>query len=121
MDDDPIILSSVQKLLSTFGFLVDACCDGEQAVALYEQALSVNDPYKVVILDLTIQGGMGGKEAIALLTELDSSVRAIVSSGYFNDDAMLHYREYGFQGVAEKPYRIEKLREIILSVMNIPR
>jgi DNA-binding NarL/FixJ family response regulator len=69
-------------------------------------------------MDLTIPGGMGGKEAIERLREIDPGIKAIVSSGYSNDPIMSEYRKYGFRGVISKPYKIEDLSEIVGRVTN---
>jgi len=75
--------------------------------------------FDVIIMDLTIPGGMGGKEAIGKLLEVDPWVKAIVSSGYSNDPIMSEYRKYGFRGVATKPYKIEELSKILHEVISI--
>ena len=72
----------------------------------------------MVILDLTIPGGMGGKETIERLLELDPDVKAIVSSGYSNDPVVANYRDYGFTTVVSKPYMMDELREALQSVMT---
>jgi two-component system cell cycle sensor histidine kinase/response regulator CckA len=70
------------------------------------------------MLDLTVPGGMGGKDAIQKLLEIDPKVKAIVSSGYFNDPIMSEYRQYGFHGVVAKPYEVEELTEILNQVLR---
>ena len=74
--------------------------------------------FDAVILDLTVPGGMGGKEAIKKLHEIDPGVKAIVSSGYSNDPIMSDYRQYGFRGVVAKPYEIKELSEVLYKVIN---
>jgi DNA-binding NarL/FixJ family response regulator len=69
-------------------------------------------------MDLTIPGGMGGKEAMEELSKLDSGVRAIVSSGYSNDSGMSEFVKYGFRGFVVKPYRIEELSKIVREAIN---
>jgi DNA-binding NarL/FixJ family response regulator len=69
-------------------------------------------------MDLTIPGGMGGKEAIQRLQEIDSQVKAIVASGYSNDPVMAHYSDYGFKGVISKPFLINELNEVIHKVLS---
>jgi DNA-binding NtrC family response regulator len=72
-----------------------------------------------VILDLTVPGEMGGKEAIGRLCEIDANVTAIVSSGYSNDPVMSNYEEYGFCGVVEKPYNLQKLAETLNEILKL--
>jgi DNA-binding NarL/FixJ family response regulator len=75
-------------------------------------------PFDAVILDLTVRGGMGGKDAIQRLIAVDSTVKGIVSSGYSDDPGMTDFREYGFSGVVAKPYTVEELGETLSRVLN---
>ena len=87
--------------------------DGETAVRLYEEAWKAGRPFDVVILDLTIRGGMGGVEAVMRLRAIDPAVRTVVSSGYSDDSAIANYRAHGFQAFLKKPYDIEDLRRTL--------
>jgi PAS domain S-box-containing protein len=118
MDDDTMILRFARKSLEYMGYRVDFAEKGEEALQLYKRALKEGDPYGCVVLDLTIPGGMGGRETLSELNKIDPDVRAIVSSGYSNDPVMAQYRENGFRGVVVKPYRIEELSEAIHRVME---
>ena len=120
MDDEEIIRTVTQDILAQLGYEVSVVRDGAEAVDLYETAVRVGRPFDVVILDLTIPGGVGGKETIAKLREIDPDVRAVVSSGYSNDPIMADFKAYGFSGVAAKPYRVEDLRQILDEVMHKP-
>jgi len=71
-----------------------------------------------VIMDLTIPGGMGGKEAIQELLELDPGLKAIVSSGYSDDPIMAHYQEFGFCAVVKKPYKVEDLEQALAKALS---
>ena len=73
-------------------------------------------PFDFVILDLTIPGGMGGKEAIKKILQIDPKAKVIVSSGYSNDPVMANYKEYGFSGVIAKPFQLKNLQKAINSV-----
>jgi two-component system cell cycle sensor histidine kinase/response regulator CckA len=75
-------------------------------------------PYDAVILDLTVPGGMGGKETIKRLLEIDKNARAIVSSGYSNDPVIANYTHYGFHGAVQKPYSVQEMSQILGSVVN---
>lgn len=118
MDDEEAILEMVSELLSHFGYRSGSARDGEEAIAMYKEAAAANDPYSVVIMDLTIPGGLGGKETIARLLEFDPLVRAIVSSGYSTDPIMANFRQYGFIGILTKPYTAKEMSEVIRKVMT---
>jgi DNA-binding NarL/FixJ family response regulator len=83
---------------------VAGCSDGRNAVELFREAREHGDPFDAVILDLTVPGGMGGKEAAALLLEIDPDAVLIVSSGYSNDPIVSDYRNFGFRGAIPKPF-----------------
>jgi signal transduction histidine kinase/sensor domain CHASE-containing protein/CheY-like chemotaxis protein len=117
MDDDEPILEVGSELLRMNGYTVDCAYNGEEAIALYFKAWENNEPYNVVIMDLTIRGGMGGKEAIAKLLEIDPNARAIVSSGYSNDPVMANFRDYGFLGMVPKPYGISDMMDEVKKIM----
>ena len=87
--------------------------NGEDALARYEQELSAGRPFDAVILDLTVPGGMGGKEAVGRLLALDPAARVIASSGYSNDPEMAEYHSHGFRAVAPKPFRVNTLAGIL--------
>ncbi len=99
MDDEEVMRTSVGEFLKTAGYEVELAADGNKAIELYKKAMESSKPFDAVILDLTIRGGMGGKETIKKLLELDPDVKAIVTSGYSNDPVMANFREYGFRDV----------------------
>ncbi len=118
MDDEEVVLNTGEQVLKHLGYEVSLAKDGFEAIELYQKARESGEPYDVVILDLTVPGEMGGKEAIRRLVEIDSGVKGIVSSGYSNDPVMTDFRRYGFCAVIPKPYRIEELSETLLKVIN---
>jgi PAS domain S-box-containing protein len=113
MDDEEFIREIAAELLSHLGYEVDLAVEGKEAIDLYKKAMDGGKPYDVVIMDLTIPGGMGGKEAIVELKEIDPNVKAIVSSGYANDPILADYKKYGFTGMVPKPYKIEELSKAL--------
>jgi signal transduction histidine kinase len=118
MDDKEIVRDVAGKMLELIGYEVDFAKDGIEAIETYKKAREGGCPFDAVIMDLTIPGGMGGKEAIKKLKEIDPEVLAIVSSGYSDDDIMAEFREYGFSGVVAKPYSIKELGEIVDRVIR---
>jgi PAS domain S-box-containing protein len=118
MDDDKSIVNTVSKMLKFFGFRVDSAADGKDAIIKYKKALATEDPYRMVILDLTIPGKMGGRDAVNELKNIDPDVKAVVSSGYSNDPVMANYSEYGFTAVVKKPFIIEELEDVLYAVLD---
>ncbi len=104
MDDEDIIRDSVSRILNIKGYEVEYAKDGSEAIAIYEKAMKTSKPFAAVVLDLTVRGGMGGKEAVKRLREIDPDVKAIVSSGYSNDLVMANFHEYGFCDVFCKAF-----------------
>jgi PAS domain S-box-containing protein len=118
MDDETSIRDVAGEMLSQIGYQVAVAADGAEAISLYSQAKESGAPYDVVITDLTIPGGMGGKDVIAKLLLIDPEVKVIVSSGYSNDPVMSDYREYGFNDLVTKPYKIEELHQKIGKIIR---
>ncbi len=117
MDDDKTIREIMEAMLTFIGCSVVEACDGKEAIALYLQAKKEGTPFDLVIMDLTIPGGIGGKEAITTLLALDHTAKAVVSSGYANDPIMANYQEYGFCGVLSKPFKIDELNKVIATIV----
>lgn len=106
------------RLLSRLGYVVETAADGAAAVERYAAAKESGRPFDLVIMDLTIPGGMGGKEALRELKRIDPGVKALVSSGYSNDRVMSDYERHGFLGVVAKPYDLAELSQVIASVIG---
>jgi PAS domain S-box-containing protein len=117
MDDEEMIRNISGEMLRALGYEVVFARDGMEAVARYQEALAGERRIDIVIMDLTIPGGMGGEETIRKLRDLDPAVKAIVSSGYSNDPIMADYRTYGFRGVIVKPYDITNFSKVVQEVM----
>jgi PAS domain S-box-containing protein len=113
MDDERAIRYVVSTFLTQFGFSTVTASDGEEAIARYRQAMAEGNPFDVVIMDLTVPGGVGGKEAVKSLLAMDPQAKVIVSSGYAEDPVMANYREYGFKGTLTKPYTKSRMREVL--------
>jgi CheY-like chemotaxis protein len=118
MDDEEIIRKSGQKLLSSLGYTVSICSEGNEASTLYKQHFEQNEAFDVVLLDLTVPGGAGALEAVKSILAIDPNARCIILSGYTNDESLLNFRSLGFKGVIAKPYRIDELRNTIQSIIE---
>ncbi len=118
MDDEEQIREIAGEMLTHLGYEPGYAKDGAEAVELYQKAMRNAVPYDAVLIDLTIPGGMGGKEAITKLLQIDPGVKAIVSSGYSNDPVMAEHTVYGFSGVVTKPYDIKQLSKVLHDVMS---
>jgi len=118
IDDDEGVRRSAKEMLKRLGYDIECVKDGKEGVRFYLRAKESGRPFATVIMDLTIPGGMGGKEAIKNLKEIDPGARVIVSSGYSDDPVLQDFSEYGFSGVVAKPYSMDDLAEVIHSVLT---
>jgi len=109
LDDEEFIREIAAEILAYLGFAVESCADGKEAVTLFKAARARNAPFNAVILDLTVPGGMGGKEVASRLLRIDPNAVLIVSSGYSNDPVVANCRQYGFSGAIIKPFDVETL------------
>jgi CheY-like chemotaxis protein len=118
MDDQEYILKMFARLFNRMGYETVLVKDGAQAVEEYLQAFQSEHPFNLVILDLTVPGGMGGAKTIEELLKIDSGVKAVVSSGYSNDPIMANFRDYGFCGVIPKPFVKGHLLELLKEILG---
>jgi nitrogen-specific signal transduction histidine kinase/CheY-like chemotaxis protein len=118
MDDEQVIRDVGVALITELGHRVEVAVHGKEALDKYLEAKRSGDPYDVVILDLTIQGGMGGAETLQRLLEIDPGVKTVVSSGYSDDSLIAGYREQGFRAVLKKPYNVAELQELLNRLLN---
>lgn len=113
MDDEVLISMTTESILSKAGFSVSLASDGAEAVEIFRRAVSEGNPFRLVILDLNIPGGMGGEEAVRELMKIRPDLKAIVTSGYLNDKVMSDCNRYGFIESLAKPFTSEELIEIV--------
>ena len=117
MDDEEMIHTTVTTMLKMLGYEVEGVYDGEEALQAYQAAQETDRPFDLVIVDLTIPGGMGGQEAVGKLHEIDPKARVIVSSGYANDPVVADYAQYGFADKVTKPVDMQELAETVKRVL----
>ncbi len=119
MDDEPIVLTMLKRIIPYLGFTFDSASNGEEALEVYgRQSHDTSFPYCAAILDLTVSGGMGGLELSKRLREKDLKIKMIVSSGYSNDPVIARYEEYGFAASIKKPFTIDTLEEVLCKVLG---
>jgi CheY-like chemotaxis protein len=106
------------RVLRRIGYVTQVTRNGAEAIELYKKAKGSGEPFDAVILDLTNQFGMGGKEAIKKLIEIDPEVKGIVSTGYSNDPIVNDFRKFGFRGVLTKPYSVKKLDKTLHEILQ---
>lgn len=117
MDDDPQVRRTAERMLRMLGYQVDVAEDGAQALAMHARAKSSGENYDGVILDLTVSGGMGGKECLERLLGSDPHARVVITSGYSNDPIMADYQRFGAAAVVPKPFSLETLGETVSRVL----
>jgi DNA-binding NtrC family response regulator len=118
MDDDLKICSLTATMLQSLDYKFDIAHNGEEAVKFYRSYFNIGRPYDAVIMDITVIGGMGGEETFQVLKALDPDVRAIVSSGYDNEDMARRFLDLGFCGYLTKPYRVTELGKVLKAVLG---
>jgi len=117
MDDEEMVREVLGRMLARLGYEAEFARDGGEAIEMFVKAQESGQAFAAVILDLTVRGGMGGKEALAKLLEIDPQIKAIVSSGYSDDPVMADCQKYGFSGVVGKPYKFSELGKILNQVI----
>jgi two-component system cell cycle sensor histidine kinase/response regulator CckA len=120
MDDEAMVRDVASAMLRYLGYEPVSVSDGAAAVDLYSREAEAGRPFDVVLMDLTIPGGMGGQEAVKWLLSMDPDARCIVSSGYSDDPVMADHRAWGFRGVMHKPYRLDDLARALQAVLMDP-
>ena len=118
VDDEAMVCRVLSKMLARLGYHAETAPDGEAAFEKYVLATEQKKSFDLLIMDLTIPGGMGGKEAIQKLRAFDPNVIAIVSSGYSNDPVLSDFSAYGFKGVMLKPYTHDQVKSALQKVLS---
>lgn len=118
MDDQKAVRDITAELVQHLGYQVVCAKNGEEAISIYDQAKNNGQPFDAVIMDLTIAGGMGGKDCIHTLRQIDPEIKAIVSSGYATDPVLTDYQAYGFVGMITKPHTLESLHKVLQKALS---
>jgi len=118
MDDDETVREVTENILADLGYKISLAKNVAEAIEFYREAMRSDQPFAAVILDLTIPGGMGGKDTVQELLKIDPQVRAIVSSGYSADPVMAEYLKYGFRDVIKKPYSLQEVSNALQRVLG---
>ncbi len=119
MDDEDIILDLTSRMLNLFGYDVDTAIDGTRALRMIETAISENRPYSLVILDLVIPGGIGGKEVILELKKQNIDINTMVISGYHTDPAITDHSSFGFDYALKKPFRMQEMQKALNTLLTV--
>ena len=117
MDDEDLVREVVGKMVEYLGYEANLARDGAEAISIFAEAQKSGQPFDAVILDLTVPGGMGGKEAMENLLKIDPKVKAIASSGYSDDPVMAEFHKYGFSAIIPKPYRVMEASKILHDII----
>lgn len=118
MDDERMVLETLGEMLEALGHSAGLADSGETVIKMYEEALEAGEPYDLLILDLTVPGGVGGEETLKTLRSRYPDVKAFVSSGYSNNPIMANHERFGFVGVIAKPYHLDQLGDTILNYLT---
>ena len=108
----------IRRMLNRMGYDIETATDGKKAVDVYRHDYEAGNPFDLVILDLTVPGGMGGARTIPELLKINPHVKAVVSSGYSNDPIMANYQDYGFCGIVPKPYTQENMADLLNRILK---
>ncbi|MCX5842021.1 MAG: ATP-binding protein [Deltaproteobacteria bacterium] len=118
MDDEPHIREIDRANLERLGHVVAEVKDGQEAIDIYKKALDSGNPFDLVLLDLTVRQGMGGRMAMERLLKIDPSIKAIIASGFVDDPVIENYADYGFLGALKKPFKGEEMKRLLEKILN---
>jgi CheY-like chemotaxis protein len=118
MDDEQVILDVTQEVMRFLGYDVMFAKNGTSAIELYQNEKTSGHPFDLVILDLSVPDGMGGKEAFEKIRTLDPHAKVVISSGYTDDPMMTDYASFGLAGILAKPYRITDIKTLLETMIG---
>lgn len=119
MDDESEIRVFLEDSLKEMGFQVTAAENGEAALEAFGEARKLGNRFHLGVFDMTVRGGMGGRETLQRIQQLDPPFRAIVASGYSNDDVVANYKKFGFRAALPKPFSMSDLHHAVLTVLGL--
>ncbi len=120
MDDNDIVREATSSMLQTLGYQVVLTQTGAETVDIVRQSASEGQSFDILLLDITIPGGMGGVETMKELLKISPDICAVVTSGYSDDPVLSNFRDYGFSGCIAKPFSLEELRSVLERVRSSP-
>jgi len=118
IDDEQAVRRSAGKILNRLGYEVKLAEDGAEGIRVYEKAIEEERPFDVVIMDLTIPGGLGGQNTMEKLKRIDPGAKVIASSGYSDDPVLSKFQDFGFSEALAKPYKADDLVEVIYRMLD---
>ena len=118
MDDEESVRQIAGKIVRALGYEAAFACDGREAIDRWREARAKGQPFDVAIMDLTVPGGTGGREAVRELLAIDPESKAVVSSGYCQDPVMANFRDYGFRDVLAKPYNVLDVSRVLSALLK---
>ncbi len=118
MDDDRFIRDILGRMVDRLGCRSSLAADGNEAVFLYQEAMDSGHPFDAVIMDLTVPGGMGGKDAVRRILRVDPEATVVVTSGLPNDTVLKEYKRFGFRGSIAKPFTFEEIADALATVLT---
>jgi CheY-like chemotaxis protein len=120
MDDEPMILDILSRMLENLGYAVTGTADGSQAIAAAAKAKAVGSPFDVILMDLIIPQGLGGADALPTISKINPGAKIVASSGHLDHPAMRDFKKFGFAAVLQKPYKLEKLQLLLQELVQTP-
>jgi two-component system, cell cycle sensor histidine kinase and response regulator CckA len=118
LDDDQAVREVIGQMVGILGYEAAYASDGEEAIGMYLQERASRQGFAAIIADLTIPGGMGGKETVSRLLDLDPQIKVVVSSGYNDDPVMADFRSYGFIAALPKPVGMAQLSKTLMEILS---
>lgn len=118
MDDEEVVLKAARRMITSLGYECELAEDGTAALKVYEAAIAAGKPFDAVIMDITIQGGMGGREAVTGLRKKHPGAKVIASSGYAAGTPVSEYAAMGFDGLLAKPYNYEEMAALLKKLIG---